>query len=219
MARYASPGGSLLARYVAWVRVPDPSSRGGAPFEGMLMENVARPPPGVARGTRLPFAPFDMKGIRLYDHERRFEATFGRRGLKALASPPFPPCPRPSRPAPALPALPPPCPPCPRPAAAAVAGSVSPPQAVAASSGGGGGASASGGSGGDGGGFRRRASRGPHTACVCLQVPARTLASLTKALDADVELLTARNLVKDSSHPVVVPSRASRLDPSRELFP
>ena len=88
MARYASPGGSLLARYVAWVRVPDPSSRGGAPFEGMLMENVARPPPGVARGTRLPFAPFDMKGIRLYDHERRFEATFGRRGLKARASPP-----------------------------------------------------------------------------------------------------------------------------------
>jgi len=106
MARYA--GGSLLARYFAWVRVPDPSSRGGAPFEGMLMENVARPPPGVARGTELPFAPFDMKGIRLYDHERRFEATFGRRGLK---------------------------------------------------------------------------------------VPARTLASLTKALDADVELLTSQNLV------------------------
>eukprot|EP00966_Prymnesium_polylepis_P293493 6778593-Prymnesium_polylepis.2 len=46
----------------------------------MLMDNVARPPPGTTAGSPS-WRPFDMKGIRLYSHETRLRAEFGRHGL------------------------------------------------------------------------------------------------------------------------------------------
>lgn len=79
MARYAS--GSLLARFFGWVRYADPA-RGGSPFEAVLMDNVARPPPGIWPAAASRWRPFDMKGIRLYKNEKRFEAAFGQRGLR-----------------------------------------------------------------------------------------------------------------------------------------
>lgn len=78
MDRYAS--GSLLARFFGWVRYADPAR--GRPFEAVLMDNVARPPPGIWPGSASRWRPFDMKGIRLYKNERRFEAAFGQRGLR-----------------------------------------------------------------------------------------------------------------------------------------
>ncbi len=96
---YQRPRGSLLARYLGWLRYEDAA---GGPFEAILMDNVMRPAPAAhlrLRSTPPPSAtglhalldahsgwrPFDMKGIRLYAHERRFESIFGHRGLRVSA--------------------------------------------------------------------------------------------------------------------------------------
>ena len=76
--RYLQPEGSLLARFLGWLRYP---AHGGAQFDAVVMENVARPPPGAASS---PWKPYDMKGIRLYPHELRF-------GQELCAAPPAPP--------------------------------------------------------------------------------------------------------------------------------
>ena len=39
------------------------------------MENVARPPPGLGASASA-WAPFDIKGIRLYPHESRYSREF-----------------------------------------------------------------------------------------------------------------------------------------------
>ena len=46
------------------------------------MENGARPPPGTGAQSAAWWKPFDVKGIRLYAHERRYEAAFGAGGLR-----------------------------------------------------------------------------------------------------------------------------------------
>ena len=106
--QYARSGGSLLAPILGWLRYTPPSTVGGGssggshlhqsqpqprpqpqqqrPFEIMLMDNVARPPPGTRAMAAGPWKPFDMKGIRLYAHEQRFDAAFGRGGLRIGAS-------------------------------------------------------------------------------------------------------------------------------------
>lgn len=66
--------GSLLTRFLALIRH---TTEAGAPFEAVLMDNVARPPPGVVSEWK----PFDIKGIRLYPHETRFSQSFGAHGL------------------------------------------------------------------------------------------------------------------------------------------
>lgn len=74
--QYERPGGSLLAHVIGRLRY---TSLGGERFDAMLMDNVARPPPGA---DVLPsWRPFDMKGIRLYPHEQRLANEFGSRGL------------------------------------------------------------------------------------------------------------------------------------------
>ena len=84
VAHFTRPGGSLLTPILGWLRYtpPAPVPEGGEvkPFECLMMENAARPPPGggVGGGWR----PFDMKGIRLYGHEKRFETSFGAGGLR-----------------------------------------------------------------------------------------------------------------------------------------
>mmetsp|Transcript_30674 Transcript_30674/g.93886 ORF Transcript_30674/g.93886 Transcript_30674/m.93886 type:complete len:556 (-) Transcript_30674:180-1847(-) len=82
MERYIASPGSLLTRFYGWVRFADASRNGF--FEALMMDNVARPPPGVSEGVKSRWSPFDMKGIRLYKNERRFESTFGRRGLRIV---------------------------------------------------------------------------------------------------------------------------------------
>ncbi len=84
--RYLGAQGSLLARFIGWVRYAAP---GLAQFDAVVMENVARPPRGggSADGSgNAPWKPFDMKGIRLYPHELRFAQTFGERGLSVAAA-------------------------------------------------------------------------------------------------------------------------------------
>ena len=107
--QYSRPGGSLLTPILGWLRYTPPPvptrSKGGPgrghdasprpqvqeeqqaqaqqrPFELMLMENVARPPPGTGAQSAAWWKPFDVKGIRLYAHERRYEAAFGAGGLR-----------------------------------------------------------------------------------------------------------------------------------------
>lgn len=78
--RYLQAEGSLLARFLGWLR--DPPAPGRFQFDAIVMENVARPPPGAASS---PWKPFDMKGIRLYPHEMRFGQEFGKHGLHVAA--------------------------------------------------------------------------------------------------------------------------------------
>ena len=91
VAHYSRRGGSLLTPVLGWLRYTPPDSNGvnaigslgeaPRPFECLLMENAARPPPGGGSyGT--PWRTFDMKGIRLYKHEKRYEASFGSHGLR-----------------------------------------------------------------------------------------------------------------------------------------
>ena len=95
VAQYARPGGSLLTPILGWLRYtpPSPVPEGGESkaFECLMMENAARPPPGGSIGGSIGgniggnigggWKPFDMKGIRLYKHEKRYEASFGSGGL------------------------------------------------------------------------------------------------------------------------------------------
>ena len=89
--RYLEPEGSMLARFLGWVRYP---AEGIAKFDGIIMENLARPPPGgnasapsgSSAGGGSPWKPFDMKGIRMYKHEARFLDAFGARGLAVSAA-------------------------------------------------------------------------------------------------------------------------------------
>jgi hypothetical protein len=78
--RYLQAEGSLLARFLGWLR--DPPAPGRFQFDAIVMEYVARPPPG---GASSPWKTFDMKGIRLYPHEMRFGREFGKRGLHVAA--------------------------------------------------------------------------------------------------------------------------------------
>ena len=75
---YARRGGTLLAQLLGRVRY---STATGETFDAVLMENVARPPPGRTLDTGREWRPFDMKGIRLYPHEQRLHAHVGERGL------------------------------------------------------------------------------------------------------------------------------------------
>ena len=79
---YANGAGSLLTPLLGWLRYVPPN--GDAPFEALMLENAARCPPGSSSGVPM-WRPFDMKGIRLYPHERRFAETFGARGLSVPA--------------------------------------------------------------------------------------------------------------------------------------
>lgn len=83
--RYLEPEGSMLARFLGWVRYP---AEGIAKFDGIVMENLARPPPGsnASSPASSPWKPFDMKGIRMYKHESRFLDAFGARGLTLSAA-------------------------------------------------------------------------------------------------------------------------------------
>jgi len=81
--RFTSPSGSLLSQFVGWARYTFPTRN--RVFEALLMDNVARPSPGISPASRSRWPPFDMKGIRLYKNERRFEDAFGRRGLRISA--------------------------------------------------------------------------------------------------------------------------------------
>lgn len=75
---YQRSTGSLLAQAVGRVRyVPQT----GSSFEAVLMDNVARAPP-VSSANLPSIRPFDLKGIRLYTHEKRFRSLFGERGLR-----------------------------------------------------------------------------------------------------------------------------------------
>ena len=99
------------------------------------MENVARPPPGLGASASA-WAPFDIKGIRLYPHESRYSREFSgglhvpahlygalesnlardialltRRGPTPLTPPPTPPHPFPPYPPHCPPLPPPPTPP------------------------------------------------------------------------------------------------------------
>lgn len=78
------------------------SSNEAKPFQVLMMDNVARTPPGRRRrladgggrandasdaATAAPWEharwkPFDMKGIKLYKHERRYVESFGAGGLR-----------------------------------------------------------------------------------------------------------------------------------------
>ncbi|KAL3899010.1 MAG: hypothetical protein SGPRY_012725 [Prymnesium sp.] len=78
---YSKRGGSLLAPLLGRLRYQPPDEE---PFEAVLIENVARPPPSVSSGA---VRPFDLKGIPLYAAERRLRATFGVRGLHVGAGP------------------------------------------------------------------------------------------------------------------------------------
>ena len=73
---------ALLTPLLGWLRYVPPN--GDAPFEALMLENAARCPPGSSSGVPM-WRPFDMKGIRLYPHERRFAETFGARGLSVPA--------------------------------------------------------------------------------------------------------------------------------------
>ena len=73
--QYGRDGGSLLTPVLGWLRYSPPD--GGDVFEGALLENVARRPPAASAHWK----PFDMKGIRLYAHEKRWADEFGERGL------------------------------------------------------------------------------------------------------------------------------------------
>ena len=65
----------------------DPPAPGRFQFDAIVMENVARPPPGLGLGAASsPWKPFDMKGIRLYPHEMRFGRVFGKHGLHVAAA-------------------------------------------------------------------------------------------------------------------------------------
>lgn len=79
---FARQGGSLLTPLLGWLRYTP--ADGGPPFDTMLMANAARKPPG-GRGLA-GWKPFDVKGIRLYSHERRFEDSFGAEGLRVGAA-------------------------------------------------------------------------------------------------------------------------------------
>ena len=81
--QYSRQDGSLLAPLLGWVR--HTPAGGGEPFEAVLLQNVARRPPGIASDVASRWKPFDMKGIRLYAHEQRFLATFGEGGLRVGA--------------------------------------------------------------------------------------------------------------------------------------
>ena len=92
--------GTFMAPFLGWVRHISPD---GVNFDAILMENMLRPPPGARLaddhrstsaqtngeiGVRHLFniyggwKPYDLKGIRLYAHERRFSTIFGSRGLR-----------------------------------------------------------------------------------------------------------------------------------------
>ena len=88
LQHYGGAEGTLLARHIGWVRCTAPSASGtGKPvrFDAILSENAARTPPGawdvVSR-----WKPFDMKGLRLYAHEKRYAASYGERGLQVSAA-------------------------------------------------------------------------------------------------------------------------------------
>lgn len=81
--RYLEPEGSMLTRFLGWVRYP---AEGIAKFDGIIMENLARPPPGSNASAPIRWKPFDMKGIRIYKHEARFLDAFGERGLTLSAA-------------------------------------------------------------------------------------------------------------------------------------
>lgn len=85
-AQYTRPGGSLLAPMLGSLRCGASSSDREPPFDVMIMENVARRPPGIVSNgavadSTAAWRPFDMKGIRLYPHERRYRESFGEQGL------------------------------------------------------------------------------------------------------------------------------------------
>ena len=89
-AHYSRLGGSMLTPLLAWMRYTSPGEK---PFQVLMMDNVARSPPG--RGGRhhssdassaTGWKPFDMKGIRRYSHERRFIEAFGSQGLRIGAA-------------------------------------------------------------------------------------------------------------------------------------
>ena len=100
LRHYGGERGSLLVRMLSWVRY---TADDGRVFDAVLMDNAARSPPGEdARpppaaadppppphrrlaGAQPGWKPFDMKGIRLYKHERRFADAFGARGLSVGA--------------------------------------------------------------------------------------------------------------------------------------
>lgn len=87
-AQYTRSRGSMLTPILGWLRYTPAATKAAtsataAPFECLIMENAARPPPGLGRTPPGGgWKPFDMKGIRLYSHERRFDESFGAGGLR-----------------------------------------------------------------------------------------------------------------------------------------
>jgi hypothetical protein len=105
---YTRPVGSLLTPVIGWFRYA-PSGGDQRPFEVLMMDNVAQAAPasqgggggrdsggdggaadvatgGGGVGDVDAWRSFDMKGIRLYKHERRYDATFGLGGLRLGAA-------------------------------------------------------------------------------------------------------------------------------------
>ena len=73
-----SNGGTLIAKLLGQVRY---ISTAGGVFDAVMMENVARPPPGVVADAGSGWHSFDMKGIPLYSHEQRLKQQVGSEGL------------------------------------------------------------------------------------------------------------------------------------------